>query len=563
MAPSRSFDDRAASPPPCRCFTSPPPAHSLRSTSAHPLPVHSAPDLHPPARHFSVWSKRRLSAAPPASAEVPREGPSHGGPATGDGNRRAAWHESNVARSLATNARRLQRQLRRLAVCHGRHLNLGVAVVHLPSGQSANVRAARQFPLASVAKLPLLFAAAHAIHCPCPCHSAHRPHTPALPLASCTSGSGSITGDFLSSRGLTLSTVLQVREEDKCIGSGVMWSLPSGTAVTLHQCLSLMNCVSDNTAADLVFKAVGWPCVSGLLHSHGARDTSVHLTQRQAYLLALGLCSDLREPYGRARAESWQGLSLAQQRRVAGRAEGESRAVSVGDMRALEEASLHVQRAQGDKGYRNDYRIAAAMDNQGSPADMAHLLSALCSARLLPSPPATGLCLHTMAMQEYGRRRLPFYLPPSTPVLHKTGSILGIVNAAGIIPLPRPPSPLLAHRTHSVKHLPLLPTQPASPHSSVSSSPSTSFTAPPLSPSSRLPAIEHAEGRDCMHPLAVGEGGAVVVAAFVDGVWRQHEREAEYVIARASKLAYDTWGGNRRLRRMLSARERRRWLLPE
>ncbi|CAI5505251.1 unnamed protein product, partial [Closterium sp. Naga37s-1] len=456
------------------------------------------------------------------------------------------------------------------------HLNLGVAVVHLPSGQSANVRAGQQFPLASVAKLPLLFAAAHALHCPCPCHSTHHPHAPAAaPFASCSSGS---SNEWPPLRRLSPKSMLQVREEDKCIGSGLMRSLPSGMAVAVQQCLWLMNCISDNTAADLVFKAVGWPCVTGLLQAHGAHSTSVHLTQRQAFLLALGFSSELREPYGTPRARRWQGMSVAQQRRVAQRVEGESRAVSVRDLSAVEEASLLLQhesllcfhvhlmacphalpQAQGDKGYRNDSHIAAAMDNRGSPADMAGLLCKLTTARLLPWPRATALCLHTMAMQVYGQRRLPYYLPPATTVLHKTGSILGTVNAAGIIPLPRPPPAL--HSYHMRRHLTRLPLLPAVQASPRPSSPVTTlFSSPPRS-SAHLPGYEHAERGVGEESLQVGEGGAVVVAAFVDKVWRQHEREAEYVIARASKLAYDTWGERRRLRRMLSARERRRWMV--
>ncbi|CAI5457466.1 unnamed protein product, partial [Closterium sp. Yama58-4] len=155
------------------------------STAVHGPSADYPPVRDPPPRHFSAWSKRRLSAAPTAAPDVL----SHGGPAPGESGRGPSSHASNVARSLATNARRLQRQLRRLAVRHGRHLHLGVAVVHVPSGQAAIVRAAQQFPLASVAKLPLLFAAAHALHCPCPCHSTHHHHAPPAPFASCSSGS--------------------------------------------------------------------------------------------------------------------------------------------------------------------------------------------------------------------------------------------------------------------------------------------------------------------------------------------------------------------------------------
>ncbi|CAI5499971.1 unnamed protein product [Closterium sp. Naga37s-1] len=846
-----------------------------------------------------------------------------------------------------------------------RHLRLGVAVVHLPSGQSANVRAGQQFPLASVAKLPLLFAAAHALHCPCPCHSTHHPHAPAAPFASCSSGSsnewpackvctshsprpphapppalppptplgplfqspshgtsvphplsplpaslspppccsmalmpcvttppyslavgsaGPVAEDHaararrgqvhwqwphalpaqvrpappssaLAPSSLQLATCMThtrghhapctcccrtLRPGHRCMLSsshgvtmlpsaspplfntrrspalaGTLVSTPFSSTpsprspppadpsltppcaplhvkssggegrVCAHEVVLLASTLVKQPwrwrAEGEVFKAVGWPCVTGLLQAHGAHSTSVHLTQRQhgnhitlpsgphfyppgtlstthshlsklyvqphcahpltfnsifpplaartffsmcrlsslpsltaltdqAFLLALGFSSELRQPYGPPRARrcppalllpslvrpislvhshrylhrylplpaacspfpissfpclqqvpwshflftsfpllifaalisalppclslaahprlgSWQGMSVAQQRQVAERVEGESRAVSVRDLSAVEEASLLLQRAQGDKGYRNDSHIAAAMDNRGSPADMAGLLCKLSTARLLPWPRATALCLHTMAMQVspfcpcfnhlvsvpiisflpctfyksssppslrtsipsslhlslppslsparffplpclhpsllalqvYGQRRLPYYLPPATTVLHKTGSILGTVNAAGIIPLPRPPPALHSHQMrHHLTRLPLLPAVQASPRPS--SPVTTLFSSPPRS-SAHLPGYEHAEQGVGAESLQVGEGGAVVVAAFVDQVWRQHEREAEYVIARASKLAYDTWGERRRLRRMLSARERRRWMV--
>ncbi|CAI5505252.1 unnamed protein product, partial [Closterium sp. Naga37s-1] len=106
----RSIDvPAAASPPPCRCFTAP--AAQSHSTAVHGPSADYRPVLDPPPRHFSAWSKRRLSAPPTAAPDVP----SHGGPVAGESGRGPSSHASNIARSLATNARRLQRQLRRLA----------------------------------------------------------------------------------------------------------------------------------------------------------------------------------------------------------------------------------------------------------------------------------------------------------------------------------------------------------------------------------------------------------------------------------------------------------------
>ena len=63
---------------------------------------------------------------------------------------------------------------------------------------------------------------------------------------------------------------------------------------------------------------------------------------------------------------------------------------------------------------------------------MASHLAALAQGHLL-SPPWTTYCLDILGRQKLGLQSIPRLLPCGTRVCHKSGTILGVVNAAGLV----------------------------------------------------------------------------------------------------------------------------------
>eukprot|EP00897_Mesotaenium_endlicherianum_P001673 jgi/Mesen1/1533/ME000133S00545 len=245
------------------------------------------------------------------------------------------------------------------------------------------------------------------------------------------------------------------------------------TTVAVGECLDLMMTISDNTAADLMLREVGLARVRERVAAVGMKGTDIHLSQRQAYLVTLGQSPTLAGLSSRQLASRWSSMSVDRKMVAAQEAEAQaaSKALSVRDMRALERLSWLSQKAAGARGYWEDVALAAAVDNVGPPADTARLLSKLALGQLL-DPQWTAHCLSILSRQQWGARRLPQCLPANVRVLHKTGSILGVVNAAGLIE---------------------------------------------------------------------ADGATLSMAVFIRDVRRKHEQEAEAVIARIARLAFNTY----------------------
>lgn len=80
---------------------------------------------------------------------------------------------------------------------------------------------------------------------------------------------------------------------------------------------------------------------------------------------------------------------------------------------------------------------AQGRDNFSTPRDTADLFVRLLSGALL-SPAASGQALEILRAQQF-RDKLPAWLPPDTPVAHKTGELPGVQNDCGILFLPAGP----------------------------------------------------------------------------------------------------------------------------
>lgn len=282
----------------------------------------------------------------------------------------------------------LQKRIQQIARNSG--MRVGAYVKILDTGEVASVDGDRPYPLASVFKLPIMVEIAR--------------------------------------QNLPLSSKLVITEREKCIGSGRLQDQPNGTAVRVDRLIELMETVSDNTATDMLFRKIGLDSVNKMMDSIGCLQTDIFLTNRAAWLISLGQSSDFRGLDPRGIAAKWKSMTRVQRRQAAERAEAENRGLTLRQFQAIED------RSAATNTHAEDVLVATTVDNMSSPTDLGILLEKLIDGKILDER-WTEYCLGVLSRQRFNTR-IPRLLPNSVRVLHKTGTIAGVVNDAGILELP-------------------------------------------------------------------------------------------------------------------------------
>jgi beta-lactamase class A len=197
---------------------------------------------------------------------------------------------------------------------------------------------------------------------------------------------------------LSLDERVLVTEALKSPGSGVLKELTSSPALTLADLAMLMIIISDNTATDILVERIGIDAINRRLASWGFAITRVPMDCR-------GLLFE-----------------------IAGRPEGPFTA----------EARLEVEKALKARERSFAGRAYADADNDvTTPRETIALLEMLVTEGRLSSW-VRERALSYLRKQQV-RDRLPFHLPPAVDIAHKTGSIAGVRNDAGIIFVERGP----------------------------------------------------------------------------------------------------------------------------
>ncbi len=249
---------------------------------------------------------------------------------------------------------------------------VGVALHHLESGSTVSVNGNQSFPLASTYKIPM-----------------------------------AATGLHQADQGqLDLAQMIDIQPGDRVVSSVITHSLPHpGVSLSLTNLMDLMLRESDNTATDVFLRAVGGPgAVTQWLRSVDITELRVDRSTANLLLQFAGLPQPAA---GQSYMDQWAALD--------------------GDPR------LQVYFTDADT---DAYRaFAADPQDQGTPNAMTGLLARLWQGDLL-SPSSTQLLKDIMARCETGPERIPGQLPEGTPVAHKTGTIAGTANDAGVITLP-------------------------------------------------------------------------------------------------------------------------------
>lgn len=197
---------------------------------------------------------------------------------------------------------------------------------------------------------------------------------------------------------LSLEEKVAVTEALKSPGSGVLKELASSPSLSLSDLAMLMIIISDNTATDILIQRVGIEALNRRLAAWGFAVTRAPMDCRRLLFEIAGRPDGPYTPEARVEVEK---ILKTRARAFTGRA------------------------------------YADADNNLTTPREMIRLLEMLVADRPL-SPRVREQALFYMRKQQI-RDRLPLHLPPDTDIAHKTGSIGGVRNDAGILFVPRGP----------------------------------------------------------------------------------------------------------------------------
>lgn len=215
---------------------------------------------------------------------------------------------------------------------------------------------------------------------------------------------------------------LALKDTDRSIGSGVLQYIGEGADLRLRDYARLMMIISDNTAADVLFDYLGRKSIADTVSWLGLRNTQVgwnckdmltsSIPQKEALRILdfLGIPSDVVERQ-----------QLASSIR--------SKVHKLSGVHTLKEIELL-------KAIDEEHGRPLAMKDQTSedyttPRDLVETFYLIFRERVLGR--FTDEAMEIMAACETGRNRIRKGIPRKQTLVHKTGTMKGIVNDAGII----------------------------------------------------------------------------------------------------------------------------------
>jgi Beta-lactamase class A len=178
-----------------------------------------------------------------------------------------------------------------------------------------------------------------------------------------------------------------LKTEDKNLPSGVLVFFEDGLMPTVLDLMTLMNIISDNTATDILLKRLGKAAVEARMRELGLEHIQIKLTIRELFEDLLGNADPTQDLYELSKKE-------------------ESRGPKRGKLVYLNTPENNVSTAR----------------------DMTRLLELIFNDKVADSKGVLDVLL-----QQQLNDRLPRFLPAGTRIAHKTGTLSGIRNNAGII----------------------------------------------------------------------------------------------------------------------------------
>lgn len=184
----------------------------------------------------------------------------------------------------------------------------------------------------------------------------------------------------------------EMNDSVKSAGSGVLQHISSGTAFTVEDYAVLMMIISDNTAADFLFRLVGKDNIlNNVIRPLGLNATKCDLECSRLCAVCYGLPEDA-------------------------------------GYEAFDEA---VKSAERDMRCAEPYLCVMKEDDTTSPSDIARMFELLYRGEWIDRE-SSSKALEIMKLCQTNAR-IPKYLPHGVSVAHKTGSMDRVANDAGIV----------------------------------------------------------------------------------------------------------------------------------
>jgi beta-lactamase class A len=202
---------------------------------------------------------------------------------------------------------------------------------------------------------------------------------------------------------LSLTDEISLHPADQHLGSGILSGLETpGITLSIKNLMILMLQRSDNSATDILFNLAGADRINARLMEYGIEGISVDRSCQHLIMDAIGLDYE------------------------------EHRGMSLDEVMASYRERLRENPVLGEKA-RMEFN--SVPKDQSTPEAMTSLLEKVFRKEIL-DPESCELILEVMLGCQTGARRLKGDLPRGTEVAHKTGTIGGTVNDAGILYLP-------------------------------------------------------------------------------------------------------------------------------
>lgn len=189
---------------------------------------------------------------------------------------------------------------------------------------------------------------------------------------------------------LDITTRVTLDAVDRVPGSGVLKDMRAGLTPTLYDLMLLMMIVSDNMATDKLFALTSPAAVEADMHALGYPSVHMPQTIKQMLYSMTTLPEDA-------------------------------------DYETIEALFAQPEREQPENPVGNSHEHG----DRATPEDMARLLVDVYQGRLL-QPDTRELALDILKKCR-SDERIPAELPKGTKVAHKTGTLNGVTNDAGLV----------------------------------------------------------------------------------------------------------------------------------
>lgn len=278
--------------------------------------------------------------------------------------------------------------------------HVGVVACDLSSTAEILHRPDELFPLASVFKVPLMVTLLRAVD----------------------------AGD------VALDERVELTERIKSPGSTLVHCDP-GLRPTLRDLLYLTITLSDNTATDMVWRRLGRGAINAAMRELGLDTIDCSMPNREYYLIEMVRNGEWEGMSAAGIVARWRELDDTERQAALGRTEELNAALTgAGFLRSWVERFGWSDEKEYDDGFVFDQ----ALDNTGTPRDVADLLAMIAEGRCA-SQRSCELMVEVLSRQEW-TTRIPAGLPPGLKIANKTGSVSGTVNDAAIVyPAAGPP----------------------------------------------------------------------------------------------------------------------------